>query len=287
MLTAAEVMNHDLPLLNFDISVPEAMKKMASGKSSFYAVYATRDRLHGVVTEAGMVRIFLRYQQNPTKRELIHYRDCFEPIQLVSRGEVFPELLRKLVSAVGHRVFVIDLEGQVLGYVQIRDILPYFTESVEAVENEDKIMISKEKSTRPQVPKEQLEGVKSDLYLYEGFFVKSPFMMHSVSPDGEIRMANEIIHQFLGYDYGELIGQPVYVLYPKENHGKVIDGMRKIFDKGFYRVVKGEMLTKSGESVDVEMVSRSLLDQKGEPVGTVTVSRPINIKNLLSMLGAH
>ena len=267
MIQAKHVMRTSTPVLNFDATVRDAIDFMQKNSSGFVAVKASSDRFQGVVTEAGLVRIYLRHQLQQDKEALILYRDLFEPLQLIHEDEVFPDVVKKILTAVGQRVFVINSKSEVVGFISTKDILPYFNPDLKAA------------------TKEKAEVWKSDLYLYESFFEKSPFMMHSVNRDGVIQMANEILHAVLQYPYGELIGKTIFDLYPKEVHEMAREGLKKIFSKGYHQVVSSQMLSKSGELISVELVSRVLSNQFNDPIGTMTVARPLDMKVLLNSSG--
>jgi PAS domain S-box-containing protein len=272
MITAKELMRTGVPTLSFDDTVPSAIHQLSQAGTSFAVVCASKDRLHGVLSEGNMMRIFLRYKQNPAKEALIFYRELFEPIQLIQEGEVFQEIVKKLMVAVGHRVFVINAKGEAVGYITGKDVLPYLEDNNAA-------------HTRlPEASKADLDQVKSDMYLYESFFSKSPFMMHSVNREGVIQMANETLHSVLGYEYGELIGKTIFDIYPKSSHAAAKESLKKIIDRGFKNVLQASMIAKNGEPVPVEMVSRLLEDQNQNPIGTMTVSRPIDMSLLLTFL---
>lgn len=267
MIQAKHVMNLSTPVLSFDATVAEAIEFMRKNSAGFVAVRANQERFQGVLTEGGLARVYLRYQLQPDKEALILYRDLLEPMQLIHENEVFPEVVKKLLTAVGHRIFVINDGGLVVGYITAKDILPYFTAGA-----------GKDKA------KDQTESLKSDLYMYESFFDKSPFMMHSVNKEGVIQMANEMLHSVLEFPYGELIGKTIFDLYPKEAHKFAEEGLKTILSQGYHQVVKSSMLTKTGKSVDVELVSRVLTNQFQEPIGTMTVARPLEMAVVLKTL---
>ncbi len=269
MIKAKEIMHISTPVLPFSATVPEAIAFFAKNKLEFAAVQASPERFHGVITEGGLMRIYLRYKSHPERESLILYRDLFEPAQLINENEPFAEIVKKIVTAVGHRVFVINESSAVIGYIKAQDILPFFLEKSRAAVTESP---------------SDLNAVHSNLYLYENFFTQSPFLMHSINRQGEIQMANEILHRVLGYQYGELLGKTVLDLYPKEVQQKVAESLSQIIDKGSHKIVKGQMVHKNGNLVEVEMVSRALLDQGGDTIGTITVSRPIDMKYLLDCL---
>jgi PAS domain S-box-containing protein len=280
MIYAKDLMAQGTPSVAFDQTVIEAIDYLKTHPTGFVAVKATDDRYQGVLTEGNLVRIFLRSQSQPEKQALIFYRDCFEPMQLIHEDEEFPEIVKKIMTAVGNRVFVIDGNGAIVGHITAKDILPTFV---------GKGGSPARVSPQPAValPSGQLEMMKSELYLYESFFEKSPFMMHSVNPKGEIQMANEILHAVLGYPYGELIGKTIFDLYPKENHKKAQAGIKTILHDGYHAVIQAQMITKGQEVLEVEMASRALTDQKGVAVGTITVSRPLKMDYLLRNLDSN
>lgn len=269
MIQAKNVMNRATPVISFSSTVPEAIEFLRQQPKGFAVVQAASDRFHGVLTEGQMMRIYLRYSAHPEQDALIFYRDLFEPVQLVHEDEYFPEIVKKLVTASGHRVFVMNSKSDVVGFITAKDILPYFS--------------LKGDGKAASEPK-QYEKLTSDLYLYESFFAKSPFLMHSVNREGVIQMANEMLHSVLGYEFGELVGRTIFDLYPQSAHSKAEAGLKTILSQGFHSVVQSEMLTKKGEPVQVEMVSRALSNQFQDVVGTMTVSRPMDMKVILSAL---
>lgn len=269
MTTASELMHSKTPMLSFDSTVNEAIEYFKSHATDFALVQASKDRVQGTLTEGILVRIYLRYKAQPERDALIFYRDMFEPVQLINSHEPFEEIVKKVITAIGNRAFVMNQNSEVIGYITAKDILPYF----------QKHEITKDKSR----PTEQ-SGMQSSLYLYESFFTQSPFMMHSVNKEGVIQMANEVLHRVLGYEYGELIGKTVFDIYPKTAHGKVKESLSQIIYKGFNKIVRGSMVTKTGEEVEAEMVSRALMDASDIPVGTITISRPVDMQLLIDRL---
>ncbi len=281
MITAKEIMTAETPSLSFDTSVLDAIYFLSTHKDNFVAVRADAERYHGVLTEAAMMQIFLRYQRNPETEALIFYRQYFEPMQLIQEGEIFPDIVKKLATAIGNRCFVINSRSQVIGHISAKDILPYFTK-------EYGLQAEKKAKVAPPMTEQfrtQLEDTRSDLYLYESFFTNSPFMMHSVDSKGEIRMANQMLHQVLGYQYGELIGKTIFDIYPPENHAVAAEGIKKILSRGYNNVSNGQMVTKDKKLVEVELISKALQDQTHQSIGTITVSRPLKMSVLLEMMG--
>lgn len=277
MIRARDVMRKNTPVLDFDQTVSEAIVFLQKKDHGFVAVRASEDRYQGVLTEASLMRVYMRFQTQTEKESLIFYRDLFEPLQLISENEPFPEIVKKVVTAIGNRVFVIDEQTKVVGFITAKDILPLLAGGAIAEQ-----VIVKNQSTGQDG--EDSKSLNSNLYLYESFFTNSPFMMHSVNQEGTIQMANEVLHRVLDYEYPHLIGKTIFEIYPLENHQKAREGLQKILDSGFHNITQGQMLTKDGARVDVELVSKALRDQNNRPLGTITVSRPIDMKVLLKVL---
>lgn len=267
MITAKELMHTNTPNLFFDTTVETAFDFFRTNPHSFAVVSASADRLHGVLTEGGLMRIYMKYQSYKDRPSLIFYRDMFEPAQLVLETEEFPSVVKKVMTSIGNRVFVINQAGEMVGHITAKDILPYFSAN----------NVSMQKSKVG-------EGIHSDMFLYQSFFTKSPFLMHSANQKGEIQMANEILHRILGYEYGDLIGKTIFDIYPKENHEKAREGLKTILDQGYHKIIKAEMIRKDGSHIEIEMASRALVDPAGKPVGTITISRPIQMESLLEVL---
>jgi len=272
LIQALHIMDRNTPAISFDASVESAVDFFRSHSGGFALVQAASDRIQGVLTEAGLVRISLKHQSDPLKNHLVLFREVFEPVQLCLETEEFPEIVKKILSAVGQRVFVINPAGGVTGYITARMILPYLASTRAREEG------------REEGQKFPTESIKKDLFFFESFFTKSPFMMHSVNRDGIIQMANEMIHLVLGYTYGDLIGKTIHDLYPPSSHKQAEMGIKTIFSEGFHKVVRSEMVAKDGHRVAVELVSRALTDQHSNPIGTMTISRPMDMQFLVELM---
>ncbi|MCE3010795.1 MAG: PAS domain S-box protein [Proteobacteria bacterium] len=265
MKKARMIMRTGTPVLSFDSTVNEAVQMMKQKDLGFVAINASSDRFQGVLTEAALTRAFLRFQSHPDKEALIFYRDLFEPVQLIHEYEDFPEVIKKVVSSPGHRTFVMNSTGNVIGHITAKDILHHLTEGGDGFQEESKVVIDQ-------------------LAIYESFFEKCPFMMHSVDSEGKILMANQMLHAVLGYAAGSLLGKTIFDLYPPEAHESAKQGLKTIFDKGYHKVVQGMMLTADQKMIEVELVSKALENTQGEVIGTITVSRPLEMKKLLEVL---
>jgi PAS domain S-box-containing protein len=258
-------MHAPVPFFNYDTSLAELFDRL-SGLPEGFAVVGESSRAHGVIHEGTLLQIFLKHKQNPKYDALIFYRNYFDPIQFVQQEEDLNLVLKKVLMSVGNRIFVLNSDQKIIGYITAKDVLPQFLGS------------------RNQCHGEGSKKWDTDFSFYEYFFDKAPFMMHSVNSEGKIQMANEMLHRVLGYDYPELIQRHLSDLYTEENWAKAQKGVQVIFKEGFHKVVKSAMLTKSGEAIEVELASRALLNPLGYRIGTVTVSRPLDMNVLIQSL---
>lgn len=264
MLHAKNLMRTEVPFLKYDLSTAELFKH--SLQPLGFWVVGEGSRVHGMVTEASLLKIFLKNQLHPERQSLILFREAFEPVQFIQEEEPIGEVLKKVLVAIGNRVLVLNNKQVVTGFITIQDLLPHF--------------LGERKSETFHVKSDW----ESDLYFYENFFDKAPFMMHSVNAEGSIQMANEMLHSVLGYSYPELVGMHFLQLYTPDNWNKAQKGVEVIFKSGFHQVVKSCMLTKNKQKIEVELASRALHNTKGQPIGTVTVSRPLDMQVLIQTL---
>lgn len=258
MIQAKNLMRMSVPFLNYDSKISELFEDQEVLPKGFVLIGNSK-RVHGVLNEGGLLQIFLKFQQNKKQDQLIYFRDFFEPVQYIQEEEDLNSILKKTLTAVGHRIFVLDSSQSVVGYISARDVLPQFMGKRVTLGEVDKF------------------SWESQLYYFENFFDKAPLMMHSVNIYGDIQMANEMLHRVLGYEYPELIGKKLSDLYTQDNLLKAKKGIALILKDGFHQVVQSSMVKKDGKIVVVEIASRVLKNIQGESIGTVTVSRPLDM----------
>ncbi len=266
MTLARDLMKFPIPSLSFDMTVSDALTYFQQSGTDFAVVMASKDRLQGIISESNLIKLFLRFNSQRNKEEIILYRDCLSPVQLVQETEDLSAVIQKVMMAIGHRVIVINNQGEAVGYIGPKEILTLL--------NGDSI---RDKG-KPLSPDQS-----SQLYIYESFFTHSPFMMHSVNPHGFIQMANEILHRALGYEHGELIGKTIFDLYSQKHHDQAQTGIQKIITHGYHKTIKTEMLKKDGSILKVELASKLLEDPWKNPLGTMTVSRALDMDEYLTL----
>jgi len=96
------------------------------------------------------------------------------------------------------------------------------------------------------------------------------------TPDGTIRTANRATYDLLGYRAEELIGQPVDILFPKENLQSKSSWLDELIEKGSISNIEKTYLTKDGRKIPM-LFSGSVMrhDNNGGTQGIVCVALDI------------
>lgn len=123
---------------------------------------------------------------------------------------------------------------------------------------------------------------------YMDLFEHSPDMYHIVNREGTIISCNQTEAERLGYRKDELVGHSVLVLYPPAYHLTVTDLLNGVFEKN--REVLGleeQMVTKTGEGVDVSVSASIVYDESRKPAFMRVVARDITEKKKLESKILH
>ena len=117
---------------------------------------------------------------------------------------------------------------------------------------------------------------------YMDLFEHSPDMYHIVNSEGIIVSCNQTEANRLGYRKDELVGKSILNIYPLAYHKTARELLKTIFENN--QEIKGleeQMVTKSGELIDVSVNTSIILDENGKPVLTRAVARDITEKKQL------
>lgn len=281
MLQARHLMSTQCIFLDHLTTVSEVDFHMVS-RENVLCLVGHPKRVHGILTPEALLKIFIKYQKQvfhrlkDKKEHILHWVGELPKPQFVQEAEDFNSVLKKMLASSQSHLLVLGSSEDVVGFIRHRDLLPYFSSRLVT----ETITQAKEslESERKQVVANALEN---DIYYFESFFTKAPFMMHSVNREGVIQLANEMLHHVLGYSYPELLGRSIEELYTKENYLQAKKAIQSIIDGRFQPAVASQMKRKDGKTIDVEITSRALLNSSGQSVGTLTISRPVNLELLL------
>ena len=117
---------------------------------------------------------------------------------------------------------------------------------------------------------------------YMDLFEHSPDMYQIVNRGGIIVSCNQTEADRLGYRKDELVGHSVLTFYPPESHAAVQSLIKDVFENS--REVSGheqQVVTKTGEVVDVSVSTSILYDESRKPAFIRIVARDITEKKKL------
>ena len=96
---------------------------------------------------------------------------------------------------------------------------------------------------------------------YEDLYHSTPAMLHTVDADGRITHVSDHWLEKLGYKRDEVIGSSILEFLSEETRRKLDGGIREIIATGDLKNVPRQMVTRSGEILDVVMSARTEVDQ--------------------------
>jgi PAS domain S-box-containing protein len=123
---------------------------------------------------------------------------------------------------------------------------------------------------------------------YMDLFENSPDMYHIVNWEGIIVSCNRTEANRLGYRKDELVGHSILMLYPESAHEEARQHLRQMFElHQELRDVEQQMITSSGERIDVSVKTSIIYDQNVQPVYARTVARDITEKKKMEAKIIH
>ena len=123
---------------------------------------------------------------------------------------------------------------------------------------------------------------------YMDLFEHSPDMYHIVNRHGMIVSCNQTEADRLGYRKEELVGQPVYKLYPRDYHDEVKKQLDHVFGRGEEVTgVEEQIVNSRGELIDVSVSSSIIYDENRRPAFMRAVARDITEKKKLEAKIVH
>jgi PAS domain S-box-containing protein len=123
------------------------------------------------------------------------------------------------------------------------------------------------------------DQLKKSERLYADLFEYSPDMYHSIDRQGVMISCNLTESQVLGYSKDELVGQPVFKLYPPEEHDHLREHLTRMFEFGQdLKGVEEQVQRKDGTLLDVSVNTSLVYDVDGNPSVVRIVLRDITLK---------
>lgn len=96
---------------------------------------------------------------------------------------------------------------------------------------------------------------------YEDLYHSTPAMLHTVDAEGRITHVSDHWLEKLGYKREEVIGSSILQFLSEETRKKLDGGIREIIATGDLKNVPRQMVTRTGEVLDVVMSARTEVDQ--------------------------
>lgn len=261
-----------------------AEKIFAENRFTALPVVDQRESIVGVLTDFILVKLFLHRASiksaNKSGLNLLYFQDKLDPIATIEEDEPITNAFKVMSQSPNHRVFVTK-EGKLSGALSPKDVIPLLAGGEARAPQHSSDMTEAQKRINELLS--ELESERLQHRNYSSFFDNAPVMMHAVDFNGNLVMANKMLHTMLGYEPNEIIGLPYMELYPYQLRNQVEQSLYLIKTTGYNPLISTMMVKKDKSLLKVEMASM-LRKENGIPVTTISVSRPSELSNILDYL---
>ncbi len=128
MAQAKDFMTPDPIILESSATITEAVEVFASHKINSAPVRTSQGEYAGTLTDLTLVRILVLHQLQPEKyKKLAHRLDFLEPLVFVEQNQPVAEVLKAMLRAPSHRVFVRAKNNHICGVISPKDLLRVLT----------------------------------------------------------------------------------------------------------------------------------------------------------------
>ena len=283
MKTAADLMTKDPIKIQSGWTLKQALDCFIQNHLHFAPVVTPLNEVLGLLSDYELVRSAIRNFLEPGRTSKVNdLKKLLIKPDYVQEEASLHEIVKRIGKAPSHRLLILNKNKKLTGIVSPKDVLVLL--GGEEKKTED--LKEELERTRNQAEElsEKIEDLEESLEVYQHLFENSPYMMHSIGPDGTIRMVNEKMKNTLGYDEDEIIGQPLSLIYPKSVVHEALAGLEEIKKKGYHHTLYTSMIKKNGEKIRIDIGSSSLTNGHGDFLGTISISREIDAEALLRTL---
>ena len=283
MKTASDLMTKDPIRIQSGWTLKEALDCFIKNNLHFAPVVTPLNEVQGLLSDYELVRSAIRNFLEPGKQSKVNdLKNLLIKPDYVQEDASLLEVVKKIGKAPSHRLLILNKNKKLTGIVSPKDVLILL--GGEEQKTEDlKAELQKTKEQAEELS-EKIEDLEESLEVYKHLFQNSPYMMHSIGPDGKIRMVNEKMMNTLGYDEDEMIGQPLSLIYPKSVVHEALAGLEDIKENGYHHTLYTSMQKKTGEKIRIDIGSSALRNGTGDFLGTISISREIDAESLLRTL---
>lgn len=270
--------------LSEGMKISEAVRTMLGHHISSAPVTTISGKLIGQISEVFLLKLFILASKKGNENQTLKdHAKSLVSVTTVKERDPIDEVVKQIMNSPSHRALVLDDQGHLRGIISPKDILRILVGEESrsgSLLNEFAIL-----QDRLNIARDQLQATQSQLKSVSTVIEKSAFMFHSVDSKGKIVIANERIHQELGYNPNELVGKAILDLYASDLHKSVLDGLKKLIT-GEESEIKtySTYIRRDGKPLRVEIVSRSILDSNNQFIATSTLSRILDSEELLRTL---
>lgn len=283
MADAKSVMTKDPFLLGSGESIVDAVEVYNARNFTTAPVITPLGEVLGQLTDMDLLKALVHYKNQGAKySKVIHAKDYFDPIFYVNEDDHLKEVIRVMTRSSTHRVLVKGKRDKIVGIISPKDILHKLHQpgsSEESIFEELQNLYKENESL-----KEKLSEMSNYLSTYDAVFQSGLYMLHSVDGSGKLILANDKLHETLGYDPGELLGMTIFDIYPASVHREAAAGLKKVMADGRHNLTYSSMVKKDGSVIRVDLASASLRDENGQFLGTFTISRQYGSDAMLRSL---
>lgn len=280
---ALDIMTKKPFVLQSAMTISEAATIFLEHNFSSAPVLGGAGEVMGILDEFSLIKIKLvQHLDENGKDKLAHHKDFFQQAHFVKEQAPLLEVVKEMMKAPGNRLLVINNAKALVGIISPKDVLRY----VAGTRQKSLDLRAELEKTKEDLDKtiQELKQTKSKLDIYKDMVMDNPTMIHSVNKAGNIIMANKKMHEVLGYESDELVGKSMFSIYSDAVHTDAVSGLKKIIQAGFHQNAFTTMVKKNGEKMRVDISSTSLVDEKDNFIGTISVSRPVDADILLRAL---
>ncbi len=281
-MQAKDIMTSNPISLIVNMELGQAVQTMLDNDISIAAVTTYDGNIIGQVSEVSVLRAFILSKSTPEKKLLNDYRQVFKSVDKVYEDDTIDQVVKVLLKSHYNRVHVVTRGDRIRGIISPKDII----RGLMGEEHRSGSMLHElnEMGKKIEELKTTIDNREDKIKTYEKFIHGSDYMMHSVDKNGKIIVANNKLSQALGYRPGDLIGKSVYLLYELRHHDEIKKSLEKLIEEKKFIKTYSTYVTKTGETLRVEVASSVLKDSKGGFVATSTISRIIDQDDLLRAL---
>lgn len=287
-MIAKDLMTRNPKTLFTSDSVGRAADIFTQHRLSTLPVLVPSGEVHGIISEIPLLREYIKLKaKNQISQMLIKTPEIFEDVAMVSERDPISLVVQAALKVSHHRVLVVDDHKRLRGVISPKDLLSVLHgKPGKSLTFQDELKQIRVKAADLSKQHGAVRVPEQKLKSYEAIMANSQLMFHSSSPSGKIVLANDRIHQVLGYGKGELIGKSLEILYPKEIWPEMERGLKRILANHSAQVLTS-YLTKSGDRVNVEVGSQPILDDAHKVIATASIARIVDSESLLKILNSQ